>query len=104
MKRATTADLVGAYFSDANSARLIGTTYLQLVPAEAAQATLMTALAPTGEDPTQWWATIDGSGLQKAMRKRVHADFATPDVIDLGGWQLARTECRLAALWSVTHP
>jgi hypothetical protein len=100
----TPADLVGAYFSNGAAAGRIGALYLQLVPAEASEAALLAALAPTGEDPTQWWASTDDAALKDEVRARAHADFETPDVVDLGGWQLARTEARLAALWALTHP
>jgi hypothetical protein len=42
--------------------------------------------------------------LRLAMRRAAHADFATGDVVDLEGWQLARSEGRLAALYKVTRP
>ena len=100
----TPADLVGAYFSNGAAAGRIGALYLQLVPAEASEVALLAALAPAGEDPTQWWASIDDAGLREEVRARAHADFETPDVVDIGGWQLARTEARLAALWTLTHP
>jgi len=103
-RAATPADLVGAFFSDAVGTRRIGTAYLQVAPTEASEAALITALAPPGQDPAQWWASIDLADLQKEARRRAHRDFKTPDVVDIGGWQLARTEARLAALWVVTHP
>jgi hypothetical protein len=101
---ATPSDLVGGLFSDAGAVGRIGSTYLQLAPTEASEAALLPLLAPEDEDPTEWWASIDGEELQTEIRRRSHADFKTPDVVDIAGWQLARTECRLAALWVVTHP
>jgi hypothetical protein len=103
-RTATPSDLVGSFFSDAEATRRIGTAYLQVAPTEASETALITALAPPGEDPAQWWASIDLAALQKEVRRRAHRDFKTPDVVDIGGWQLARTEARLAALWVVTHP
>jgi len=84
--------------------RRIGTAYLQFFPAEASQSVLLNALTPIGKDPNEWWASIDLAGLQKAIRRQVHKDFGTPDVVVLDGWELARSEVRLAALWVVTHP
>ena len=101
---ATPSDLVGALFSDAGAVGRIGSIYLQLAANEASEAALLPLLAPEDEDPTEWWGSIDGKELQTEMRRRAHADFKTPDVVDIAGWQLARTECRLAALWVVTHP
>ena len=101
---ATPSDLVGQFFSDAAGTRRIGSAYLQLAPTEASEAALTTALAPAGEDAAQWWGSIDLADLQQEVRRRAHRDFKTPDVVDIGGWQLARTEARLAALWTVTHP
>jgi hypothetical protein len=100
---ATPAELLAQYFTDAVGTRRIGDAYVAVVPAESSADALLAALAPEGEDPAQWWASITLEKLQKPMRRRVHDDFEAGDVVDLDGWQLARTEARLAALYVLTQ-
>ena len=95
--------LIERYFEDSDGTRRIGRAYLDLVPAEDAIDPLLAALAPEGEDPSEWWGAVTLGELRKEMRRRAHADFESGDVVDLAGWQLARTEARLAALWVITQ-
>lgn len=56
-----------------------------------------------GFDFSEATAGVGLPELQRTIRAAAHADFATGDVADLEGWQLARTEARLAALFTVTR-
>jgi len=90
--------IVPRYFSDAGAAARIGGAYLAGVPEEGDVDLLLAALTPAGETPAQWWAGVTIPELQDTVRTQAHADFAAGHVVDLAGWQLARTEARLAAL------
>ena len=100
---ATPAELLGQYFTDAVGTRHIADAYVALVGGENSVEALVALIAPKDEDPAQWWASVTLEQLQKQMRRRVHDDFEANDVFDLDGWQLARTEARLAALYVLTQ-
>ncbi|MEX0665647.1 MAG: hypothetical protein WD598_12895 [Acidimicrobiia bacterium] len=90
--------VVGLFFSDAAAAARIGGAYLAVVPQEGDVNFLLEALTPEGEVTAEWWATVTLEELQQTVRDAAHADFKAEDVADVAGWQLARTEARLAAL------
>ena len=90
-------------FRDAAGTKRIGEAYLAVVPEERDASVLFAALAPEGETPDEWWAAVSVRELRRTMRAAAHADFAANAVVDLEGWQLARTECRLAALFTLTR-
>jgi len=97
------AEVIASFFADADAAARIGAAYLSVVPAEGDVDFLLGALAPEGVTPEEWWAGVGLPELQRTIRAAAHADFATGDVADLEGWQLARAEARLAALFTVTR-
>lgn len=100
---ATPADTLARLFRDAAGTKRIGEAYLAVVPEERDASVLFAALAPEGETPDEWWATVSVRELRRTVRIAAHADFATNAVVDLEGWQLARTECHLAALFALTR-
>ena len=100
---ANPSDKVARLFSDEAGTSRIGAAYLAVVPQENDATLLFAALAPTGEPPDEWWVGVGMRELRRTVRAAAHADFAAGDVVDLEGWQLARTEVRLAALFTVTH-
>jgi len=89
---------LASYFGDPVAAARIGFAYLAIAPAEGDADLLLAELAPAGTVPTEWWTTVTLEELQDTIRDAVHADFEAGDVVDLAGWQLARTEARLTAL------
>jgi hypothetical protein len=94
---------VARFFSDPVGATHIGTAYLAVAPTENDATVLRAALAPEGEEPEAWWASVSVSELRRTIRKAAHADFAAGTVVDLEGWQLAPTEARLAALFTLSQ-
>lgn len=75
------------------SARVIGERYLAVAPEERDATLLMRRLQDVVD-------AGDGSrdGRAEGVRTQIHRDFAADDVVQVDGWVLARTECRLCAL------
>lgn len=96
--RQAAAPALATYFADPAAVARIGAAYLAVAPADGDADLLLTELAPEGSVPADYWATVAIADLQVAIRDAVHADFEAGDIVDIGGWQLARTEARLAAL------
>jgi len=71
--------------------RLVGRSYLELVPDEADRERLQERLHwPRSEtELDDWHARLD---------QAVVADLEDDQLVDLGGWQLTRTECRVYGL------
>jgi len=90
-------DALVALVTRPDAADEIGRSYLALHPEEADADALVAALAPPGSAVER----ARGGALARAMRRRVHDDFARGDIVELDGWQLARSEARLCALWRV---
>jgi hypothetical protein len=99
----TPTEKLAALLTDAEAMEHIGEAYLAGTPDERDATILFGALAPVGELPDAWWADVRLPELRRTMRAATHADFADGAVVDVGGWQLARTECRLAALFTLTR-
>ena len=97
------AEKVASLFSDPVGVARIGTAYLGVAPDEGSVDVLLAALAPAGQSPEEWWTAVGVRELRLTVRTAAHADFVAGDVVDLEGWQLARTEARLAALFVVTQ-
>jgi hypothetical protein len=84
------------------SARVLGQRYLATVPEEGDAGLLMQRLStavgvPVGssEHPTEQLST---ARLRELLKEGIQQDFERYDVVQLDGWVLARTECRLCAL------
>lgn len=74
------------------SVRRVGEAYLAQRPAEAVRSGLLTALEQA----------LAGSGHAQATERLnalIRADFAVGRTINLDGWVLSVTECRLCALY-----
>ena len=99
---ASPSEKVARFFTNDAGAVRIGSVYLQAHPDEGDAETLFDALTPPGERPQQWWTSVSMGELRRTIRAAAHADFKSGDVVDLEGWQLARTEARLAALLKAT--
>ena len=70
----------------------LGRAYLARVPGEARRDRLESALLERiGPEP-------DPRTLGDDLRRAIVEDFTSGDTVQLGGWVLARTECRLCAL------
>jgi hypothetical protein len=76
----------------------IGSRYRELVPEEAGRAALLAAIPMAEELPEAPEALEEELG---ARRDQIRSDFDSGDLVDVDGWQLSRTEARLAALISL---
>jgi hypothetical protein len=81
--------------TDPSAADVFGRRYLEMKPDEAKTAKLVELIC--GEDRSEFENQPPSKRLA-LLRARYHVDFKKGDVVDLFGWQLARTECRLYAL------
>ncbi len=90
--------LLSGRFGSSPATRRIGRAYLAAVPSESDPRTLRSALSPSGQDPDEWWGTIDVESLSATVRTDVRQDFAIGQTWTMDGWVLSRTEGRLAAL------
>ena len=76
----------------------VGARYRELVPEEATEEALLAAIPMAEELPDTPNALEDELGER---RDQIRADFESGEVVDVDGWQLSRTEARLAALISL---
>jgi hypothetical protein len=77
---------------------LVGARYMELVPEEATREALLAAIPMAEQLPDTPDALEEELG---ARRDQIRAEFGSGDVVDVDGWQLSRTEARLAALISL---
>jgi hypothetical protein len=77
----------------ADGLRAIGARYVALHPDDADPAALASALGTSRED----LVAAPGEAL-RARRATIEAEHAVGEIVDVDGWVLARTECRIAAL------
>ncbi|MSP67113.1 MAG: hypothetical protein EXQ96_03240 [Alphaproteobacteria bacterium] len=78
-------------FKHRASAAALGRRYLARYPADRAGALrLAEAMQAIAAEEARAW-----------VRARIVADFRSGEVVELDGWRLARTECRLTALEAV---
>jgi hypothetical protein len=92
---------LGTLFAHQESARAIGSRYLQAFPDEASGRSLVGRIArglPGGEEAIR---TSGDDDLRVLLARRSMQDFAEGRTVELDGWILARTEARLCALSSI---
>ena len=53
---------------------------------------------PEEGDRPEGWLDMDADGLARLLSEAVKEDFSKDELCIVDGWQLSRTECRLAAL------
>jgi len=85
------ADLIAALFSDVASAVAVGAGCLRSLP---------------GAPPTPA-AMLDAIAVHRSparLRAQIRRDFATGDMVEVGGWLLSATEARLYALAALALP
>jgi hypothetical protein len=91
------ASLLGQFFSNRESARVVGQRYLDLTPKEANLERLM-ALIFRSEKNIARLAHADPEQLRAMLSDQQRADFAHGRTIMIDGWILSETEVRLCAL------
>jgi hypothetical protein len=77
---------------------LVGARYREQVPEEATRDALLAAIPMPEQLPDTPDALEEELG---ARRDQIRAEFGSGDVVEVDGWQLSRTEARLAALISL---
>ncbi|HYM82218.1 MAG TPA: hypothetical protein VEY91_12515 [Candidatus Limnocylindria bacterium] len=79
------------------SARVIGTAYLEAIPAEADAPILVDAIA-AGLEGGPAALRADANALRRRLLRRIEHDFELETTVRLQGWIVSRTEARLCAL------
>lgn len=84
------------------SARILGERYLSAVPEERNSYLLMqrlsTAVGTDLETSAEAPLALSSDRRRERVRERVCQDFQDDEIVQLDGWVLARTECRICAL------
>ena len=83
------------------SARVIGSAYLERFPQEAEASTLLDLILDGLALAEPEAAALGGAALRFRLADRLRSDFADGRVVDVGGWLLSRTEARLCAAWAL---
>jgi len=83
---------------DKQSAKTIGVEYLRSVPSEAKADLLIDLLCSFDGDQRAKFARADKNQLTALVRLRQRQDFDHGRVVNLRGWILSETECRVCAL------
>jgi len=93
--------LVRAAFPDPGSATRLGITYLRNVPAESDIASLLYALSAESPSLVEMATRNEEVNLMITLHRIIKSDFERGEVVNIGGWIVARTEARLSALASL---
>ena len=88
---------LGQFFSNRESARVIGQRYLDLSPSEANPERLMALICHSEENYTRL-DHADTDQLRAMLLDQQREDFALGRTIMIDGWTLSETEVRLCAL------
>lgn len=91
---------LGRFFSNRESARLIGQRYLELTPSEANPERLMALICHSDENYTRL-ELADNEQLRAMLQDQQRADFALGRTITIDGWVLSETEVRLCAVAAI---
>ena len=86
---------------DQESACRVGREYLRRFPEEGDAACLVAAICADMPQAGDTVARLNMSRLGQLVAQRLRADFEHGRVVNLRGWILGRTECRLCALASL---
>jgi len=82
--------------------RLVGEWYLNLVPAERKSCEIVSAIGTAIPGFSHIDDVFKHAGIRKGLTDACAKDFATGNVISIGGFLLARTEARLCALMAMS--
>lgn len=78
----------------------LGTIYLDKHPDERQVKVLLALVAPGGQPAGTRLLALDAPTARARIDRLVRDDFVEGRIVQVGGWRLARTEARLAALRS----
>jgi hypothetical protein len=96
-----TNDLAGKlanFYVDRKSAKLVGLEYLRTVPSEGKLSLLVDLICSFDEAQRGEFAQADKHQLKELLLLRQRDDFEHERVVNVRGWILSKTECRLCAL------
>jgi hypothetical protein len=86
-------------FNHAESMKFIGRKYIEQVPAEQKESTLMEAILSGGPGAQFQHSMLSSQKeIKRFIRSRVKQDFISGQTVNIQGWVLAKTEARLCAL------
>lgn len=86
------------FYVDKKSAKIVGIEYLRSVPSEAKVDLLVDWICSFNEAQHAEFATADKNRLKELLLLRQREDFEHERVVNVRGWILSETECRLCAL------
>ena len=89
---------LASFYVDKESAKIVGLEYLRSVPAEAKVAFLVDLICSVDRAKHAELAQADKHKLKELLVLRQRQDFEHERVINVRGWILSETECRLCAL------
>jgi hypothetical protein len=83
---------------DKQSAKIVGVEYLRSVPLEAKANVLIDLICSFDGGQRAEFAQADNQKLTELLRLQQRQDFEHGRVVNLHGWILSKTECRVCAL------
>jgi len=85
-------------FKHKESAVAIGVAFLQSRLKEASVPDLIEKLFPNQPHPARWLIGSHTSAIRETLAGQIRRDFTRERIVNVGGWVLSATECRLCAL------
>ena len=92
------ASKLANFYADKQSAKIIGLEYLRSVPSEANAGLLIDLICSFAREQRAEFAQADKQKLRELLLLRQHQDFELERVVNVRGWILSKTECRLCGL------
>lgn len=96
----TLVSRLSRFYSNRESARVIGRRYLDLAPSEAAPEHLMALICRSRENSARL-ARANTGQLREFLLDQQRTDFARGRTVTIDGWVLSETEVRLCALAAI---
>lgn len=96
------AERLAGLLTHRESARAVGSAYLERVPAESSAAQLVDHLATGLPAGRQTLREASDAELRSLLEAGIRSDFEADRVVDVDGWILSPTESHLCALTALT--
>ena len=97
-KREPLPEKLAKFYIDKKSAKVVGLAYLRSVPSEARVELLVDRICSFNGSLRGELAQADAQKIRELMLSRQRQDFEHERVVNIRGWILSETECRLCAL------
>lgn len=98
VKARSLAKKLANFHVDKESAKIVGLAYLRSVPSEAKVDVLIDLISSLDVAQRAELAHADEDELKEILLRRQRQDFEHERVVNIRGWILSETECRLCAL------